>query len=232
MKDIRVESGIPGMDELIEGGYVRNSVNLVAGQTGTGKTIFCMQYLLHGLRKGESAIYITLEQNVDDIIGDLDRFGWGTEIKKYIDSGKLIIHYLFASEIQDIRDNIIDFAEKIKAKRMVLDSLTIAALGWKEGSRDTGKVRREVMDFISAIKKLRMTSILIVEIPEDDSKALSKFGFEEFIVDSVIILHYLEFAAGGTPRSLLVRKMRRTDHGTDIYPMLIGKNGIKVEKIE
>ena len=80
----RTESGIPGLDKIIEGGFVKNSINLIAGQTGTGKTLFAMQYPLHGLRNGESGLYITLEQTVDDIMSDVGKFGWDVEFKKYI----------------------------------------------------------------------------------------------------------------------------------------------------
>jgi KaiC/GvpD/RAD55 family RecA-like ATPase len=81
---------------------------------------------------------------------------------------------------------------------------------------------------MNTLKSTGVTSLLIAEIPEEKTKALSRFGFEEFLADGIIILHYLEYAAGGTPRSLLIRKMRRTDHGTDIYPIEITKTGIKL----
>ena len=84
----RIESGIQGLDKLIEGGFIKNSVNLVAGQTGTGKTLFCMQYLLNGLKKGENGVYITLEQKQDEILQDVGRFGWDVEFQKYINAGK------------------------------------------------------------------------------------------------------------------------------------------------
>jgi len=54
------------------------------------------------------------------------------------------------------------------------------------------------------------------------------FGIEEFIVDGIIVLHYLEFVSGMSPRSLVIRKMRRTNHGTDVYPMDITNNGLSI----
>jgi len=226
----RLESGIPGLDKLIEGGFVRNSINLIAGQTGTGKTLFTMQYLLHGLRNGENGLYISLEQTVGDVMLDVGKFGWDVEFKKYIQQGKFAIVTQEPTSIKDLQDATLINIKKTGAKRFVLDSLSIATMGWKVSSMDVGKIRSEIFSYMKALKQSGITTLLITEIPEAETKSLSRFGFEEFLADGVIILHYLEYAAGGTPRSLLVRKMRRTSHGTDIYPIEISIKGVAVKK--
>lgn len=224
----RVESGIPGLDKLIEGGFVKNSTNLVAGGTGTGKTIFGCQYILHGLKKGENGVYVTLEQSKEDILEDMSRFGWDTALNKYVEEKKLILYPAFPASIKKLGETVFDLIKKVNAKRFVLDSLSIAEFGWEQ-TTDTSKIRREVFDLITTLKRLGVTSLLLTEIPETESKALSRFGFEEFLADAVVVMHYLEYAAGGTPRSLIIRKMRRTDHGTDVYPLMIGKIGISIK---
>ena len=226
----RVPTGIEGLDEIIEGGLVRGSTYLVAGQTGTGKSIFSMQYLLHGLETGENGLYVTLEQTVDEILSDMSKFGWEEKLRKYMQEGKLAIVSTIPTSIKDIQELILTHAKRIGAKRLVLDSLSVATVSWKISSMDIGKVRGEIFDLMRSLETTGLTSILITEIPEGELKKLSRFGFEEFIADGVIILHYLEYAAGGTPRSLIVRKMRRTNHGTDIYPIEITKNGLVVKK--
>lgn len=225
----RIESGIPGLDKLIEGGFVKNSVNLVAGTTGSGKTLFSCQYLLHGLKNGENGVYITLEESKDEILADVSRFGWDEEFKKYITQKKFVIESTFPTNIKKLGEFAFDLIEKVNAKRFVLDSLSVATMGWEE-STDVAKLRRGSFDFINLLKKRGVTSLLITEIPETEIKALSRFGFEEFVADGVIILNYLEYAVGGTPRSLIIRKMRRTEHGIDVYPFEIAKNGIIVKK--
>lgn len=226
----RVETGIPGFDKLIEGGLIRGSTYLVAGQTGTGKSIFSVQYILNGLRKGEPGVYITLEQSTEEIIEDMSKFGWGEELKKYMDSGKLAIVSSVPTSIKDLQETALTNIRRVGAKRFVLDSLSVATMSWKVSSMDIGKVRSEIFDFMRTLEHTGLTSLLITEIPEGDVKKISRFGFEEFIADGVIILHYLEYAAGGTPRSLIIRKMRRTNHGTDIYPIEITKDGLVVKK--
>ena len=228
----RVESGIPGLDKLIQGGFVKNSVNLLAGQTGTGKTIFSAQYLLHGLKKGERGLYISLGQDTDEILSDVSLFGWDAELKNFLKQGKLMIVNLEPSSIEDLNVQTVDAVKKINVSRFVLDSLSIATMGWKMGEMDPTKIRSEAFSYMKTLKKLGLTSLLITEIPETDVKALSRFGFEEFLADSVVSLHYLEYATGAFNRSLIVRKMRRTKHGADIYPMRISDKGIDVKPLK
>lgn len=226
----RITSGIPGLDKLIEGGFVKISTNLIAGQTGTGKTIFGMQYILDGLKNGETCVYLTLEQKVEEILADMGKFGWDKEFEKYIAQGKLIIASHTPTDIKDLESVTFQFIKKIKATRFVLDSLSIATMGWKVSSMDIGKIRSDIYSYMMMLKNSGVTSLLVTEIPEGEEHKLSRFGFEEFLADSVIILHYLEYAAGGTPRSVIIRKMRRTNHGTDIYPISISNTGIVVKK--
>lgn len=226
----RIPTGIPGLDKLIEGGLIKGSTYLIAGQTGTGKSIFTMQYLIEGLKRGETCVYLSLEQKIDELMGDMMKFEWGALLKKYYDTGKLILVSVEPTNMKDLQDASLTYISKVKANRFVLDSLTVAALGWKISSMDTGKIRSEVFSYLRSVETTGVTSMLIAEISENDIKSLSSFGFEEFLVDGVIVLNYLDYAAGGTPRSLMIRKMRRTNHGTDIYPFEISKSGISVKK--
>ena len=226
----RIESGIPGLDKLIQGGFVKDSINLIAGNTGTGKTIFSCQFLLEGARKGEPGIYLTLEESKESILEDLSMFDWGEEFKKYADKHIIVVDSQLPTDFDQLSETVESLISKHGAKRLVLDSLSIASMGWKISSMDTGKARREAFEFMLILRKQGVTSLLITEIPEDVEKKLGRFGFEEFLADSVIVLHYLEYAAGGTPRSLLIRKMRRTKHGTDIYSIDITDKGIILKR--
>ena len=80
-KEERVNSGIIGMDKLIEGGFEKNSVNLIVGGSGSGKTIFAMQFLMDGIEKGENVLYITFEEKKREFFKDMFNFGW--DLEKY-----------------------------------------------------------------------------------------------------------------------------------------------------
>ncbi len=226
MEKERIETGIPGLDKLIEGGFIKGSTILLCGSTGTGKTIFSCQFIWHGLQKGENGVYLTLEEEKESIIKCAEDFGW--DFKKYINQKKLIVESIFPSSLEEIKDTIRELIRRVDAKRFVLDSLSVATMGWKE-SESIPIIRRSVFELAKTLKDLQVTSILISEIPEGENK-LSRLGIEEFVVDGIIRLHYLEFTTADTPRSLVIRKMRRTNHETDIFPFEITEKGIVVKR--
>lgn len=220
----RIPSGIPGLDKLIEGGFVKGSTILVSGAAGTGKSIFCAQFLMEGLKKGENCMYITLEQRPEDIIGDVKRFGW--DFQKHIDSKKLILEYQDPFQITDITSPLLDKIKEHKIERVVVDSTAVFGMYYKEAF----EVRKQLFKLLNGLKDIGVTSVLTSELPEE-AKTLGKFGVEEFVVDGVILLHFLGIGEKNY-HSLQIRKMRRTNHEKDIYPMEIGKDGIIVRKIE
>ena len=221
----RIESGIPGLDPLIQGGLLQNSVNLVTGATGTGKTIFCAQFIWHGLQKGDTCLYISLEEDPKDIIEDALQFGW--DFEKFEKKGLLKVIYHDPAQVNNLGTVIIDEIKRMDAKRLVIDSTSIVGLTIENPSQ----IRKILYNIAGTIKKTNCTALLTSEIAEG-SKKLSRFGVEEFVVDGVIVLNYLEYAAGGLDRSLIIRKMRRTKHGKDIYPIDITQKGIVVKPMK
>ena len=218
----RIPSGIPGLDKLMEGGFVKGSTTLVSGAAGTGKTIFCSQFIMEGLSNGEACMFITLEEKPADIIDDVKRFGW--DFEKYIKSKKLFLDFQDPFQITDITSPLLDKIQQHKVTRVAIDSTAVFELYYKEPA----EIRKQLFKLLTGLKSIGVTSIITSELPEE-TKTLGKFGVEEFVVDGVILLHYLgigESAYG----SLQVRKMRRTNHDKDIHPTEIGKNGISVKK--
>ncbi|MBU0530042.1 MAG: ATPase domain-containing protein [Candidatus Aenigmatarchaeota archaeon] len=220
----RVKSGVHGLDPLIGGGFIDGSVNLITGGTGTGKTIFSSQFLWEGLQRGESCIYITLEESADAIKQDGLLFGW--DFGKFEKKGLCKIIYHDPAQVNNIGSVIIDELSNLKAKRIVIDS--VAVMGLVIG--EIAQIRRRIMNLIATLKNAGCTSLIISEIPEGSS-SLSRFGVEEFSVDTVVVLNYLGIG-GLDARSLLIRKMRGTNHGKDVYPFEITPKGIVIKKNE
>lgn len=221
----RTSTGIPGLDSLMSGGFLENSVNLLTGETGTGKTIFCAQFIWNGLQRGETGLYITLEERPEDIKTDAMQFGW--DFDSFEKKGLCRIIYHDPAQVNNLGSVIIDEIKNLKAKRLVIDSTSLIGLNLQEPSQ----IRKMLLNIVNIIKRTGCVAILVSEIPED-MKSLSRFGVEEFVVDSVIILNYLEYASGELNRSLIIRKMRRTNHGKDIYPMEMSNKGIAVKKVD
>ncbi|MBI4020508.1 MAG: ATPase [Candidatus Aenigmarchaeota archaeon] len=221
---LRVKSGIPGLDAVMQGGFITNSVNLISGGAGSGKTIFCAQYIWSGLEKGESGVFITLEEDPQDIRDDVEQFGW--DFRQYEKKGLFKLIYHDPAQISNIGPVIIDEIKTVKAKRLVIDSTTVMGLTIDNLSQ----IRKRLYAIINAIKRSSCTALITSEIPEH-TRMLSRFGVEEYVSDSVILLNYLSVGEAFN-RTLLVRKMRRTNHGKDIYPFEISSKGITVRKGE
>lgn len=214
----RISSGIPGLDKLISGGFPRGSTILISGGTGTGKTIFLLQYLWEGLKKGEKCIFISLEESPEDIKLDAKQFGW--DLEKYERIGKFKVEAYDPFEISDVNQRLKDLILVNNYERVVIDSTSLFGMYVK----DEYKIRRGLFTLISGIKSTNCTALISTEIPED-GKGLSRYGVEEFVADGVIVLRYL--AMGSTVnRTLEVRKMRRTTIKEGIKSIEITNKGI------
>src|SRR3990172_12239718 len=110
MKNYRVPTGVYGLDELMGGGFRENTINIVYGGTGVGKTTFALQYSLFGLDRGEKVLYVSFEMSEQQIIRDCIDMGWKV-IKDYIDEGNLKIIHIFG---EDLTFPSLDIAEMIK----------------------------------------------------------------------------------------------------------------------
>jgi KaiC/GvpD/RAD55 family RecA-like ATPase len=218
----RVKTGIPGLDPVLQGGFLQDSVNLLTGATGTGKTIFCLQFLWYGLQKGDSCVYISLEEDPGEIKEDALEFGW--DLSKYEKKGLFKVLYHDPSQVTNIGPVVMEEIKSLKAKRIVIDSVSLLGLSIENLSQ----IRKRILSITNTIKRAGCTAIMVSEIPHEQ-KAISRFGVEEFVADSVVILNYMD-TGGNFNRSLMVRKMRRTNHGKDIYPYTISSKGITVKK--
>jgi len=238
----RVSTGIAGLDAKMQGGLVRGSANLVAGKTGTGKTALCVSFLYKGALDGEPGVYVTTEQNEADVKRDINAmFGWDLEalekkrLLKFI-SIKPVLPMKRISDDQlaqttkiyvfDISDRIRQAVRELKAKRVVVDSVSVIEMFIKD--EYISKVA--LMQFIENMKAIGVTSLLSGSVPET-SDALSGRGIVEYIVDSIIKLNLIPVTEE-FKRTLLIRKMRRTDHSTLVHPFEITKGGLKVIEVK
>ena len=218
----RMTTGIPGLDKLVDGGLVKGSTTLVTGGAGTGKTIFCAQFIWEGLQKGENCMFLTLEERPEDIIADVAAFGW--DLESYRKRGKLVLEYRDPFEVTDIVAPLIDKIKANRIQRVAIDSTSTLGLYFS----NPFEVRKQLFKLLMALKNTGATAVLTAEVADEGTK-LSRFGVEEFIVDGVIMLHYLGIGES-VYNSLQVRKMRQTPHAKDVFPMEIGNKGITIKK--
>ncbi len=213
----RVKTGIFGLDKLTQGGFVKGSSVLVSGETGTGKTIFCLQYLWEGLKNDESGVYITLEESAEEIKKDALVFGW--DFEKYEKEGKFKI-----IEKNVFEDTNLEFFEidELKAKRVVIDSVSLLSLFIE----DKASMRNKMRELIKSLKERGVTVLLTSEIV---GEGFSRLGVEEFLADGIIKIYYSSIG-GSSFGTIEVRKMRRTKHKHGIFDLILNEKGIRISK--
>jgi len=126
-KENRVKTGIFGLDELLGGGYLPNTVNIVLGSAGVGKTIFALQFLLKGLENDEKGIFVSFDMDEKRLIDLALSMGWD-EVVSYVNEGRLLVGSNFHVEDivylnSDLLDFILSNASDGKV-RIVVDSFT------------------------------------------------------------------------------------------------------------
>ena len=230
----RTQTGIKGFDSIINGGLPKNSISLVLGAPGTGKSIFAMDFAYKGASKfNETSVYISFEQPMHDIKEQAAQFSW--DFDKYEKKKKL---HLLSIPVEGIHKEtlamVTELIKKYNAKRVVIDSLstlTIAAPYYLEFSKDRCNqdmiIKFFIYKFIDELRLLNCTCVLVSELKHDTW--LNNDIIAEFVVDNVIVLKYFG-AKGASSRTLAIKKARKTNFNENIHPISITKEGIVIQK--
>ncbi|MFH0972013.1 MAG: ATPase domain-containing protein [Candidatus Micrarchaeota archaeon] len=221
----RVPTGIPGLDELIEGGFEKGGVILVAGDTGTGKSTFAMQYLYNGATiYNQPGVYLTFEEKKDEIFRHMLRYGW--DLEKLEEQQKLLVlqyppHDIdrFILEGEIIEDTIKD----MKAKRLAIDSITSFALIF-----DTDYKRKlGIIKVLELLKKWGCTTLLTSEARAiGGGEIRARFGLG-FLSDGLIHLYNIR-QGDERQKAIEIVKMRGVAHSNLIVPFEFKQNGIEL----
>ena len=217
----RVKTGIPGFDQLIEGGFEDGSISIIAGESGTGKTIFSIQFLYEGAKNEEPGMYVSFEERKKSIFKHMKKFG--IDLEKLEKDKKIFLYEYSPKEIEKfIKEggSIEKIIREYKIKRLVIDSITsYVALYPTEAER-----RKALVDLIDLLRRWGVTSILVSEAETTNAEVRARFGIE-YLADSLISIYSVR--KGDTREMALeIIKMRGTDHSRKMVPMKITKKGI------
>jgi len=219
----RVKSGIPGLDELIEGGFPKGDTILLAGGTGSGKTIFSTQFICNGATQNdERGVYATFEEDAKTLKRNMLRFGF--DLEGLEGKGVVSVVDLEALKGEGLSANIefiISEVKRIKAKRLVIDSLTAFLTACKERF----EYRTLMHLFYRMLKVHGCSTIMTCSVPTG-AETLG-LGIEEFISDSVLTLENLIDGIDLKTR-FMVRKMRGTNHSKKYHDVMITGEGLKI----
>ncbi len=237
----RVSTGIPKLDELLQGGLPKNSVTLVSGPPGSGKSILCFHFINAGIKNGERCLYISVDQKIESLLIHANAAGFN--FLPAIEKGLLKLSHIDlerSGAYHEMGDLVLtgDF------DRIVLDSLspfadTPLVLGrsvefekvpvieklssYPSDSRPVIRYHiRKIFDFLHSVNA---TSMVTSELTEGGS-GLSRDTISEFLADGVILLAIDPMM---DRRKLTIWKMRGTKHSLRPVDITITERGIEIK---
>ncbi len=219
-------TGVPELDRVLGGGFPKGSTILIAGSSGSGKTILSLQWLFEGIRHGENGVYISLTEPLFKSVRDLETMSFYD--KSAIEQQKLkildmrdIIAEKGVLEPQKIYDFLEKYVRQTGAKRLCIDSVT--AIAYSLDDRD--KIRAFIFELGKLLATLGCTTFLTSEVAEE--KKFSVYGVEEFISDAILRLDQVR-VKDETKRVMQVVKVRGRNYEPGELYFTISEKGINV----
>lgn len=236
----RVNTGVNGLDNLINGGFPEKSITLVSGPPGSGKSIFCFQFIYEGVKREEKCLFLTLDKKVNSLLLQAKKIGF--DFQSALE--KKLVKFLFLNiNNKLVYESMTNEIMSGEYDRIVLDSITPLSeipiyVKNSEGNIDSDmleleefhkkvnlpKRRMHLRYIIDSLESSDTTSVITSELPMGSS-LLSRDGISEFLADGVIIFN---FDPTMDRRKISVMKMRNTKHTLKPQDIEIKEGGIKL----
>ncbi len=223
----KIKSGILGLNSLLDGGINANSVTVVVGSSGAGKTIFATQFLHWGLHMGQEGIFITLDETPEQLLNEAEEMGWG-DLRDYVKEEKMVFIDATGKQFTDfIKKELADFVQDWRGSnaRIVVDPLTPVL--W---SSQTKYEQRDLVSFLMReVKKMGTVLCTLEEHGTAGDLSTPETVIPLYISDAVIHLRYVA-KDGEASRALKIVKCRSSRHSHRSHPYRILKGaGLVVE---
>ena len=216
----RIKTGIYGLDQLIEGGLIDKSAIVVVGSSGTGKTTFAMQFLMHGIDNGEQGLYVTMEESPEQIMKEAKMMGW--DMEKHYEKNLFFIHLKgknFKKMIEEQLPQLVKARSDYDIKtRVVIDPMTPVI--W--ATEDKLEQRELIGKLFYALKELGVVMATVEEHAKPGETIGEDVLLPIYLSDGVFHLEYYPIG-GAFNRTLNIVKMRGTQHGEGVYPYIFSR---------
>jgi len=218
----KIKSGIAGIDEMLNGGIPEKHHILVSGGPGSGKTLFCIEYLYRGAKENDKGLFISLEEDPETLIQNVKGAfpGW-KDFDQMLNKSIFIIKPAMY-DFKNFSDILQSYVVHHGVKRVAIDSSTLLRFSFHE----TLEFRKRFIEFLGFLRNLDCTALITSELATPVRSKL-KFSAEQFAADGIIVLYNMPRKEKRI-RALEIIKMRGTDHSRDLVPMKITQNGIMV----
>jgi KaiC/GvpD/RAD55 family RecA-like ATPase len=220
VEEKRIESGIFGLDRIVEGGFRDNTAIAIVGASGTGKSTFAIQFLMHGIDRGEQGLFVSMEESPEQIMREGSLFGW--DMEEQYEKNLFFIHLKgkdFKKMINEQLPKLVKARSDYEVRtRVAIDPMTPVI--W---ANDNKQEQRELISrLFNTLKELGV----VLATVEEHSKPGETIGEDVllpiYLADGVIHLEYHPIG-GAFNRTLQIIKMRGTSHGEDVYPYIFSR---------
>lgn len=218
----RVSCGNNEIDDMLHGGLIKGSTNLLVGSTGSGKTLLCLQYILDGLKKGEPCLYAGFEESSQQLIRNAKSFGW--DLKKYEKNGllNLLVSYPCDKLLEEHFTDIKKIVVEKKIKRCVVDSLAALSHDF-----DSDQFYSFVIRLNGFMKSYDITNLFTTTTGTLIGTSTITREHLSTLTDCIIMLRYVEME-GKLESVVNVLKMRGSSHCKDLRRYEISDNGLTI----
>lgn len=223
----RIKTGIAGFDDMLQGGFLLHSANLIEGAPGTGKSTFGMQFIYNGITLyNQPGVILTFEEFAQQYYDDAASFGWDLRALEKADRLRVIMTSPEVShaDLARVDGRLQATLNEIGAARILVDSLS----HFDRLSDDPVTRRGILYSFINSLKREGLTSVLTRESPALIGEIEGPEEDVAFVADSYILLRYVEIESA-IRKAVLVLKLRGSDHAKDIRQFEITRHGIEVQ---
>lgn len=219
-KGERSSTGIFGLDQIIEGGFREKSAIVCVGSSGTGKTTFGTQFLMHGIEKGEQGLYVTMEESPEQIMKEAEWMGW--DMKRHFEKSLFFIHLKgknFKKMIDEQLPQLVKARSDYDIKtRVVIDPLTPVI--W--ATQDKLLQRELIGKLFYTLKELGVVFATVEEHAKPGETIGEDVLLPIYLADGAVHLEYYPIG-GAFNRTLKIIKMRGTNHGESVYPYIFAR---------
>jgi KaiC/GvpD/RAD55 family RecA-like ATPase len=246
----KVKTGVPGLDQMLDGGLLQGRTYIVSGTSGSGKTTLAMQFLLEGAKNGERVLYMAIDEPPNEVKSNLKSFGWDVSRIQVFDATPDVMSYdktpvrdvsterkvvYFQSVGENIRktserspvDMTVNTIQEILKQEMKVSRYTRIVVDSLTSMRyfyiKTSEENAILMSFLRLLSDIGVTCIVTVQLPE-----ISKPDVEAHVARGEIRLHKW-FDGRGLMRGVTIEKYRGSAHDYELRQLRIGPQGITVK---
>jgi KaiC/GvpD/RAD55 family RecA-like ATPase len=218
--DERVPSGIFGLDQIVGGGFRDKTAVVIVGASGTGKSTFAMQFLMHGIKKGEQGLYVTMEETPKQIINEAELLGF--DMERHYEKELFFVHLKgrnFKDMINEQLPKLVKARQDYAVKtRVGIDPMTpvIWAVTDKQDQREL------ISTLFNTLKELGVVMATVEEHAKPGETIGEDVLLPIYLADAVIHLDYHPIG-GAFNRTMQIIKMRGSAHGEGVYPYIFAR---------